>query len=113
MRLIIKATNIDLSDALETYINQKIGGLDKFLKDFDPELVQARVEIGKPSRHHKSGFVYYAEVNLSLPGKLLRAESNHLDLRYAVNEAKNELEKQIEKYKNKLEAQRLKSKTSI
>ena len=97
----IKTTNIDLTPALGEFINEKISSLNKYLKDFNADLVQARVEVGKPSKHHKSGLVYYAEVNLSLPGKLLRAESRHLDLRYAINEAKVELGKQIERYKNK------------
>ena len=101
MKIIIKATNIDLTPALEEFIHQKISNLEKYLKDFDPDVVQARLEVGKPSKHHKSGLVYYAEINLSLPGKLLRAESKHIDLRYAINEAKNGLEKQIERYKNK------------
>lgn len=97
----IKTTNIDLTPALSEFINEKIGSLNKYLKDFNSDLIQARVEVGKPSKHHKSGLVYYAEVNLSLPGKLLRAEARHIDLRYAINEAKEELIKQIERYKNK------------
>ena len=101
MKIMIKTTNIDLTPTLEEFINEKIGSLNKYLKDFNPDLAQARVEVGRPSKHHKSGLVYYAEVNLSLPGKLLRAESRHIDLRYAINEAKVELGKQIERYKNK------------
>ena len=101
MKIIIKSTNIELSASLEEYVNQKIGSLDKFLKDFKPDIVEARVEIGKPSKHHKSGPVFYAEINLRLPGKLLRAESSHVNLRSAINKARDELEKQIEKYKYK------------
>lgn len=101
MKVIIKPTNIDLNDALEKYVNDKLDSLNKLLQDFDPDIIQARVEIGKPSKHHKSGPVFYAEINLSLPGKLLRADATHLDLRYAINQAKDELERQIEKYKNK------------
>lgn len=101
MRITIKGTNVKLTGALETFINQKIGSLDKFLKDFSPDLVQARVEVGKPSKHHKTGPVFYAEVNLILPGKLLRAVSDHIDLHYAINKTRDELEKQIEKYKNR------------
>lgn len=102
MKIIIKPTNIDLNDVLEKYVSDKLGSLNKLLQDFDPDIVQARVEIGKPSKHHKSGPVFYAEINLSLPGKLLRSEATHIDLRYAINQAKDGLERQIEKYKNKV-----------
>ena len=101
MNIIIKTTNIELSPFIREFIEKKIGSLTKFLKHATPGLIEARIEIGKPSRHHKSGAVFYAEANLVLPGKLLRAEANHMDLKYAINKIRDELEKQIEKYKNK------------
>lgn len=100
VKIIIQGNNIEISDAIRKFIIQKIGGLNKFLQRATPDLVEARVEVGKPSKHHRSGMVYYAEVNLSLPGKLLRAQAKHMKLRYAINEVRNKLERQIEKYKS-------------
>ena len=101
MRIIIKATKIKLSAALYDYIEEKINGLEKFLKNIDKDVIEARVEIGKPSQHHQKGDVYYAEVNIRLPKKVLRAEAEEWDLRVAIDTVRNELEQEIKKYKQK------------
>ena len=98
MKIIISTKNILLDSALETFIQDKIGGLDHLVGNSDGE---ARVEIGKPSQHHQSGPVFYAEVNLKLGGALLRATCQHEDLRNAIVDVKNELQVQIKKFKDK------------
>lgn len=98
MKIDISTKNITLDEKLEGFIEDKIGSLDKYL---GPGLVSARVEIGKPSKHHKTGPVFYAEVNLKVGGKLLRAESSHLDIRSAIVQAKDELKSEIKKFKEK------------
>jgi len=102
MNIIIKGTNIEITDKLRQLINEKIGSLYRFLQNMDEGAIEARVEVGKPSLHHKTGFVYYAEANFKIPGTLLRAEAEHVELEFAINEVKNELEKQIKTYKGKL-----------
>lgn len=101
MKTVIKSDNIQLTEALVVWVEKKIGGLEKFLKDIDPSAVEARVEIGKPSKHHHKGLVWYAEVNLKMPGKLLRATNTNKDLRTAVNQVKDELQRQIKKHLGK------------
>jgi len=112
MKILISTKNISLDDALDVFIQDKIGGLEKFLKDPTEtrlrtgpsrrnDLIEARVEIGKPSKHHRSGRVYYAEVNLKMGGKLLRATCQHEDLRNAIVDVKDELQRQMKKFKEK------------
>ncbi|TSC90806.1 MAG: Sigma 54 modulation protein/ribosomal protein S30EA [Parcubacteria group bacterium Gr01-1014_2] len=101
MDIKINPTNIKLDEALIVWIETKIGGLEKFLKRLDPAAVEARVEIGKPSKHHHKGLVWYAEANLKVPGKLLRATNTNKDLRLAINQVKDELQRQIKKYLGK------------
>ena len=100
MRITIKTKNISLDDPLKVFVEDKIGGLEKFIKDPNA-LIEVRVEIGKPSRHHRSGFVYYAEANMKVGRKLLRADVKHPDLRTAIVEVKDELQRQIKKFKSK------------
>jgi len=102
MKLIIKTKNISLDDPLRVFVEDKIGGLEKFISDPD-DLVEVSVEIGKPSLHHRSGKIYYAEANMKIGGKLLRADAKDYDLRTAIVEVKDELQKQIEKFKGKKE----------
>lgn len=100
MKIIIKGTKIKLNDALYDYIEEKIGGLRKFLHGVDPDLAEARVEVGKSTRHHQKGEFFRAEVNLSLPGRLLRAEAAKKDIFMAITTVKDELQQQIKNYKS-------------
>ena len=89
---------MELDEPLKVFVNERIGGLDKMIGN---DKSTARVEIGLPSLHHRSGKIYYAEVNLSIDGVLLRASCEHEDMRNAIVDAKNELQTQIKKLKEK------------
>ncbi len=100
MKITIKATGLDLTPSIKEYIEDKIGSLHKFIQKFDMnnEAI-ASVEIARTSTHHNKGDVFYAEVNLRLPGKTLRAEDQDFDVRVAINKVKDVLKRDIEKYK--------------
>lgn len=102
MKVIIKATTLDVTPALKVYIERKLGALGKLLRRFEKDgEVELRVEIARSTHHHKSGPVFMAEANLRLPGKVLRAEENHIDARWAIDRIENKLKLEIEKYKTK------------
>lgn len=101
MRILIKATNIKLDKSVYDYIEEKIGGLGKFLKNTEPDLIKARVEVGKTTNHHQRGDIWRAEINLGLPGRLLRAEAEREDIFMAITDIKDEIQRQIKKYKQK------------
>lgn len=103
MTITISTKNISLDESLRIFIEEKIGGLDHLIGNSDG---QAKVEIGKPSMHHRSGDIFSAEVNLSLGGKLLRATCSHEDLRNAIVDVKDELQIQIKKFKEKMTERR-------
>ncbi len=98
MKIDISTKNITLDEPLKVFIEEKIGGLDHLIGSNNG---RAKVEIGKPSEHHRSGDIFSAEVNLSLGGKLLRATCTHEDLRNAIVDVKDELQTQIKKFKEK------------
>ncbi len=95
MQIIIKATNIELTDGLRSFIEEKIGELEKFLEN----RTEAFVEIGKPSYHHQKGNVFYAECQIPLPGKGVRSEAQGKNLKGAIVEVKDELQRELKKYK--------------
>jgi len=101
MKVIIKATDLELTGPLRVYIEEKIGSLDKFLQSFDGDSIQARIEVARSTRHHKHGEIYHVDVNLDLPGKVLRAEEDDADARAAIDAVKDKLKREIEKYKTK------------
>lgn len=104
MKITIKTTNLELTPRIEEYIHQKIGGVDKLLDGMDREIIEARVEIGKITKAQQKGDIFRAEVNLSLPGRLLRIEAEEADLRTAIDKVKQGLQREIKKYRGKQEA---------
>jgi len=103
MKIIIKATNIELSPSIKEYVNEKIGGLDKFLKKFNPELTEARVEVGKITQGQRQGDIFRAEVNLNINGRLIRVEETEESLHTAIDLVKDELQRKIRRHKDKQE----------
>jgi len=98
LKVNIKSTNLVLTTGLKKFIRTKIKTLEKF---FDNIQVEAWVEIGKPSLHHQKGNVFYAECQINLSKKVLRATSQGENLKTAILQVREELERQIKKYKEK------------
>jgi len=90
---------MELLPDIKVYIEQKFGNLEKFLKRFSGKPIELQVEVGKPSQHHHKGEIFSAEANLILPGKEFRAVNNNYDLRVAIDWVREELARQIVKYK--------------
>lgn len=101
MNITIYAKNIELTLAIKTYAEEKIGSLAKFLRPSSAKMAEAKIEVGKPSEHHKTGLIFYAEVDLAVGGRVMRATTQQADLYAAIDEIKEELERQIKKDKEK------------
>jgi ribosomal subunit interface protein len=116
MKITIKATNLELGEVLKKKIEKKINSLEKFAKRIFGKKywdgffgkgrprAEAFVEIAKSSGHHRKGLVFYAECQIRFPGKSLRAEAQRESLELAINEVKEELKREIKKFKGKLVA---------
>lgn len=118
MKVVIKTKDIKLDRALEDFVERKINDLEKFASVFQGEeyfngyygrgkpRVEAWVEIGRTTLHHKKGPYFYAECQMHLPGRSLRATASLPDLRLAICEVKDELQRQLKQYKEKAIAKR-------
>ena len=128
MKIIIKTKNLELTESLQKYIEEKIGLIKKFINVLKQDvpgpkgrlgktLAEIFVEIDKETKHHNKGQIFSCQLEVRLPGKSLVAKSQSEDLYKAVIEAKNELKKEIEKYKfkkiDKNRREQRKSKTEI
>lgn len=102
MTLDLYAKNLDLTPSIKVFIEEKVGSISKFLKPSENGLAKARVEVSRPSKHHKSGPVYYAEINLEIGSRFFRAVVEHIDLRTAIDFARDEIERQIKESKEKM-----------
>ena len=101
MKINIKKTT-DITQSLRIYIEEKLEPLAKFVQRFD-ETGEAAIwlEISRTTKHHKKGEVFKAAADLRLPGKILRAEEYAIDIRTAIDQARDTLRIEIEKYRTR------------
>lgn len=90
MKINIKATGIELTPAISDYVSKKIFSIEKYTEKSADALV-AQVEVGKSTKHHKSGAVFRAEVHIIGGGLDLYAVSEKEDLYAAIDTVKDEI----------------------
>ncbi|MCK4635149.1 MAG: ribosome-associated translation inhibitor RaiA [Candidatus Aenigmarchaeota archaeon] len=101
MKITIKATNIKLSPPIESFVEEKMSSLEKYLRNIKLEPLEAFIEIEKTTVHHRKGDVFRAEAQFHLPGQSIRAESIRDDLHLAIDEVRDELQRKFKQYTQK------------
>ncbi len=95
----IKATNYDMTAEVSTYLEEKLRHVEKILGR--QENVRCEVELGKdaPGQRHGDN-LWFAEILLNIPGqKALFARNNSESINGAIDDVKEEIERQIRKSK--------------
>ena len=100
MRHNIKGTNIQLTDAITSYLDKRLATLERFVNADDPTLM-VDVEVGKTTFHHQSGDVFRAEINIHVSGKSYRSVAERSDLYSAIDEAKDSMKRELASNKDK------------
>ena len=98
----LKATKIDMTDALEEYLAKRVRKLDQFVDDEDTSAI-ADIELAKVLGDQRSGDIYRAEINLHISGAYLYAASEKDDLRAAIDAVKDQMVREIKEEKEKKE----------
>jgi putative sigma-54 modulation protein len=94
MNIQVRGDHLEITDALRDYAEKKIGRLDKYF-DMPPETaVNVTLSVEKD--------IHTVEVTMIIGGLILRAEENSPDMYASIDLVTEKLEKQIEKYKTKL-----------
>lgn len=94
MNINTKVTNMELTKKISNYLDKRISSIKKFVKGGE---VIAYVEVGKITNHHKQGDIYRAEFNIEISGEKFYAFSEKEDLFKAIDIAKKEIVRQIDK----------------
>jgi len=96
----IKATNVELTEAISGYVSKKVDMLEKYVDPNDTS-VSVDVELVKTTDHHQKGEVFRAEANFGVGGKMLRAEATNEDMYASIDEMKDELARVLSEKKKK------------
>jgi putative sigma-54 modulation protein len=99
MKINLKATKFEMTDAIASYAQEKMDMLDKYLGD--TQVLNCDVEVEKIAGSQNKGEIFRAEVNLEVPHELLRVEKTSDDLYKAIDKVKDHLEGIIVKYREK------------
>ncbi len=94
MEFIIRGDKIKITDAMKSYIEEKLGKLDKYLKNTDE--VRAKVIVKSDKKNQR------VEVTIPLKSYILRSEEGNADFYAAVDKTIDKLERQIRKNKTRL-----------
>lgn len=96
MKIDIKTKNLTLTEALQSFVEEKIGSLNKF-----SDIAEILVFLEKETKHHKKGEIFKTKAEILLPGKKIMAEGEGDDLLLTIVEVKDKLQQEIKKYKEK------------
>jgi putative sigma-54 modulation protein len=95
----VKATNMELTDAISEYLSKRVSSVEKFINEEKEAL--ANVDIGKISNHHRKGDIFRAEMNLTINGKRFTAKVEKDDLYAAIDKMRDDIVREVEKAKKK------------
>src|SRR3989338_5456380 len=98
----LKETNLTLIPITKDYVEKKLQPLGRFVKRYEEKgEIHMFVEIAKTTKHHQKGNVFYAEITMELPKKIIRAEATNSDVRTALDEIKDLVKNECRQYKEK------------
>lgn len=100
MNIIIRGDKIEVTDAIKSYAEEKIGRLSKYLEN--AEELSANLVLKVTNRDQK------VEVTIPLSNGILRAEEVQEDLYAAIDKVVDKMERQIRKHKTKMQARQIK-----
>ncbi len=101
MKINIKASRLEMTEALKKYIENKMAMLEKYLGK-RVKVINCDFEIEKAVGGQHKGEIFRAEVNLEVPNDLLRVEKTEEDMYKAIDKVKDHMVLVIKKYKEKL-----------
>lgn len=97
MTINIHAKEIELTDAIRSFVEEKFTSLEKFT----PKIMMIDVTIGMDTMHHQKGSIYTCAANVEIPGDLLRVERTAEDLYKAIDKVKDHLRETLAQRKER------------
>src|SRR5437762_11084987 len=96
MRLQVKGKNVEVSEAIRTYAEEKLRRLDRQLAD--PTRVELELAVEKNPSIADS---HVAEATVWTKGPVLRARESSADMKASIDQLADKLERQVTRYREK------------
>jgi putative sigma-54 modulation protein len=96
MELIIKGKNVEITDRLRSYVEKKVGKLDRYLPTITEAWVELTVEGTKAAQDRQ-----VCQVTVRANGTILRAEERSDDIFSSIDTVLDKMYRQIARYKGK------------
>jgi putative sigma-54 modulation protein len=100
MKILSTGINLKLTESMKSYIEDKIGILSRYFKGQD-EVLKAEIDV-RMDTHHQKGDVYMISIRFVAKGKEFYTKERHETFYGAIDIAQEELEKQMQRYKEEL-----------
>ena len=99
MDIRIKATEYEMTPETESYISRRLESLEKLLGEA-AEVTRCEVEVGKDAGRPRHGAnMWFAEIHVKYPGGSVYARNNSESVNGAIDDVKEEVERQLRKEK--------------
>ena len=98
MKYKVLAKKLELTDELRGYLEKKLSKIAKFYS----KIINLDVDLSRDAKR-KSGPVFRAEINLEIPGRLLRVVEFDFSIEAAIDKVRDKLIRQVKKAKGKAE----------
>ena len=96
MNLQVKGRNLEVSDQIRQYAEEKLGKLDRLVKD--PTRIELELSVEKnPSISDNQ----IAEATVWTKGPVLRARESSADMKASIDQLVSKLERQVKRYREK------------
>src|SRR5699024_1172660 len=94
MKYNIRGENVEVTNAIKEYVERKIGKLERYFDTPPTSDVNVNISVYNDEQQ--------IEVTIPMTNLLLRAEEQHVDLYASIDLVVGKLERQIRKYKTKV-----------
>lgn len=97
MNIVVRGTNVSMTDRVQEYVEKKVGKLERYLPIIDEARVELSQEETRSAQHRM-----IAQLTVRSRGKILRAEERDQDLFAAIDLVTEKMQRQIGRFKDRL-----------
>ena len=103
MKINLQGKNFELTETIKDYILKRVTNLEKLLSTIETRggEIMVNFEVGKSTKHHKSGIVFHSDCLININGKKFYSSSDKEDLYQAIDEIRESLFNEIRKNKDR------------